>query len=156
MSTSRSRFAPNVPAPTTAATATASPSMALRTGTPALAPRAPGSNANRTPVTAASGAPAFARRSASRWRRCGGGSAAAGRAPACRHAVTATRAASSATIAAPPAASTPAFTLTPGFGSASRAGPIGVSGEAAMAITTAPRAPATVAALTSSRLAASS
>jgi len=153
--TRRSRFAPNVPAPATAATAIARPSMALRTGT--LARPVPGSSANRTPVTAASGAPARDSRSASRGRRCGGSmTSAAGRAPACRHAVTATRAASSTTIAAAPAASTPAFTLTPGCGSASRAGPIGVSGDAAMAITTAPMAPPTVAAAISAMLAANS
>ena len=153
--TRRSRFAPNVPAPATAATATARPSMALRTGT--LARPVPGSSANRTPVTAASGAPARDSRSASSGRRRdGSATSAAGRAPACRHAVTATRAASSTTIAAAPAASTPAFTLTPGSGSASRAGPIGVSGEAAIAIATAPRAPATVAAAVSAMLAANS
>ena len=153
--TRRSRFAPNVPAPATAATATARPSRALRTGT--LARPVPGSSANRTPVTAASGAPAHDSRSASRGRRRdGSATSAAGRAPACRHAVTATRAASSTTIAAAPAASTPAFTLMPGSGSASRAGPIGVSGDTAMAIATAPRAPATVAAAVSAMLAANS
>ena len=153
--TRRSRFAPNVPAPATAATAMARPSMALRTGT--LARPVPGSSANRTPVTAASGAPANDSRSTSRGRRRNGSStSAAGRAPACRHAVTATRAASSTTIAAAPAASTPAFTLTPGCGSASRAGPIGVSGDTAMAIATAPRAPATAATAASAMLAANS
>ncbi len=65
--TRRSRFAPNVPAPATAATATARPSMALRTGT--LARPVPGSSANRTPMAAASGAPARDRRSASSGRR---------------------------------------------------------------------------------------
>ena len=59
-------------------------------------------------------------------------------------------------MAAAPAASTPAFTLTPGCGSASRAGPIGVSGEAAMAIATAPRVPATAAAAVSATLAVNS
>ena len=89
--TRRSRFAPNVPAPATAATAIARPSMALRTGT--LARPVPGSSANRMPVTAASGAPTNDSRSTSRGRRRNGSStSAAGRAPACRHAVTATRA----------------------------------------------------------------
>ena len=153
--TRRSRFAPNVPAPATAATATARPSMALRTGT--VARPAPGSRAKRTPVTALSGAPALASRSASRPRcRDGSAASAAGRAPARRHAVTATRATSSITIAAAPAASTPALTLTPGCGSASRAGPMGVSGDAAIAIATAPIAPAIVAAAVSAMLAANS
>ena len=153
--TRRSRFAPNVPAPATAATATARPSMALRTGT--LARPVPGSRANRTPVAAGSGTPASDSRSASSGRRRdGAATSAAGRAPASRHAVTATRAVSSTTIAAAPAARMPAFTLTPGSGSASRAAPIGVSGEAAMAIATAPRAPATVAAAVSAMLAANS
>ena len=150
--TRRSRFAPNVPAAATAATATARPSMALRTGT--LARPLPASSANRTPVTAASGAPTRDSPSASSGRRTDG--SAAGRAPACRHAGTATRAASSTTMAAAPAARMPAFTLTPGCGSASRAGPIGVSGEAATAIATAPRAPATAAAAVSATLAVNS
>jgi len=129
--------------------------MALRTGT--LARPVPGSSANRTPVATVSGTPASDNRSASRGRRRdGSATSAAGRAPASRHAVTATRAASSTTIAAAPAASTPAFTLTPGLGSASRAGPIGVSGDTAIAIATAASAPATVAAAVSAMLAANS
>ena len=59
-------------------------------------------------------------------------------------------------IAAKPAASTAAFTLTPGSGSASRAGPIGISGEAAMATPHATAAPAAAAKPTSTRPAASS
>jgi hypothetical protein len=160
VSTRRSRFAPNVIATATAATATARPSMVLRTGTLGRPPPpVPGSSANRTPVAAVTGAPARARRSANRALRedsAAAASAAAGRAPACRHAVTATRASSSATIAAAPAASTPVFTLTPGCGSASRAAPIGVSGDAAIAIATAPMAPARAATATSRALAANS
>ena len=154
VSTSRSRFAPNVAAPATAATATARPSTALRTGTAARP--LPGSSANRIPVTAASGAPARASRSAvfARCRDDSWPAGAAGCAGACRQAVTATRTRSRAVMAANPTARTGTLTATPGSGSASRAGPIGISGDAATAMTHAPAAPAAEAAVTSARPAA--
>ena len=83
--TRRSRFAPNVPAPATAATATARPSMALRTGTLAR----PRSRVEREPHAGDGGERRAGPRQAA--RRAAGGAPTAprgpgGARPACRHA----------------------------------------------------------------------
>ena len=65
-----------------------------------------------------------------------------------------TRATSSATIAAAPTPSTVTSTLAPGPGSARRAGPIGISGDAATAVATAMTAAAAAAVPTSASPAA--
>ncbi|HEY7013249.1 MAG TPA: hypothetical protein VH480_10860 [Streptosporangiaceae bacterium] len=67
----------------------------------------------------------------------------------------ATRASSKITIAAKPAVSTGTSAFRPGWGSARRAGPIGISGEAAKATAQASTAPAAAATPTSIRPAVS-
>ena len=127
-----SRFAPKVNAAATASTGSAVPARALRTGM-ALRPR-PGSSARRTPVTAVTGAPAPASHRAASDRRVAAGPVRPrGRAEARRQAGQAARASIKIVISAAPAASTVVSALTPGDGSASRAAPIGISGDAATA-----------------------
>ena len=64
---------------------------------------------------------------------------------ACRHATTSTIATSATAIAAPPTASTSASKWNPGAGSARRARPIGMSGDASQAPMTASAVPTTTA-----------
>ena len=129
-------------AATTAATATIVPASALRTGT-AVRPR-PGSNAIRTPMLPGTD-PASPSADPSRDGRAGrparpppSGPRAR---PAARHAAGTSTASGSTAMTARPTPSTARLTSTPGAGSASRAGPIGISGEAAMATATAMHRP---------------
>ena len=121
------------------------PARALRTGT-AVRPR-PGSNAIATPTPPVTEP---ARVSAPPIRdRCPvwGGSATPSGPPAAlaaRQAAPASSASGSSAITAKPGARMARFTSTPGSGSASRAGPIGISGDAAMATATAMTPPARV------------
>ena len=139
----------------TVSTDSAVPASALRTGT-AVRPR-PGSRANRAPVAAVTGTPAPASHATTPDGRPAVLARAAAAAlpadPAC-HAAHAARATSSAAIAAAPRPSTATSALTPGPGSARRAGPIGVSGDAATATATAMTAAAAAAAPTSTSPAA--
>ena len=146
MDTSPTRLAPNTAAAITAVTAMAVPARALRTGT-AVRPR-PASNAIRTPI-APDTAPVLPSSLASHGRPV---RATAGSAPpsglaaraAARHAARASTVRGSSAITAAPAPRTARLSSTPGSGSASRAGPIGISGDAVTAITTASAAPVTV------------
>ena len=139
------RLVPNTAAAVTAATATMVPASALRTGT-AVRPR-PGSNAIRTPMAPGTD-PARPSADPSRDGRAGptGSATPSGpRArPAARHASGTSTASGSTAMATRPAPRMARLTSMPGAGSASRAGPIGISGEAAMATPTATTAPATV------------
>ncbi len=135
------KLAPKTAAVITAATATIMPDRALRTGT-AVRPR-PGSRAIRTPIPAVTGS--------ARASRCvrafSGGrvswSPGAGW-PATRQAAGASRSSGSSAMRHAPAPSTATLTSTPGAGSASRAGPMGISGDAATAPATARMLPATL------------
>ena len=153
--TSWSRLAPKVKAAVTASTDSVAPARTLRTGT---APRpAPGSSAKRAPVVTVTGAPALASDPASReWPpgRDGASPGPAARADARCQAGHAVQASSTTTIATAPVASTIPATLMPGSGSARRASPIGISGDAATATATAATAPAAPAVPTSTRPAA--
>ena len=141
------RLAPKTAAAASAATAMTLPASALRTGTAVLP--WPGSNAIATPAPPVTD-PAWVSAAASRdGRAC---RAAAGSATprgpcACRAARQAggtSTARGSSAMAATPAPRIARFTSTPGSGSASRAGPIGMSGDAAIAMATAMIAPVTV------------
>ena len=139
----------------TASTDSVVPARALRTGTAARP--APGSSAKRAPVVTVTGAPALASDAASRERlpaRHGALPGPAARADARRQAGHAVHASSSTTMATAPAVSTVPATLTPGSGSARRASPIGISGDAATATATAATAPTAPATPTSTRPAA--
>ena len=141
MPTSRVRFAPNVTAATTAVTASTVPTIALRTGT-AVRPR-PGSSAMRTPVATVGGRPARVAASPSREGvslPAAMVSAPRRRDAAC-HAGSAARKSRRTTMTANPTPSRATFTWNPGWGSASRAGPMGISGEATAATTNASIAP---------------
>ena len=152
-----SRLAPNTAAATTAATATTVPASALRTGT-AVRPR-PGSSAIRTPIPPVSD-PAMPSAEPSREARTGLGGSATPRGlapgPAASQMDGSTSSIGSSTVTARPAPSTARLTSMPGLGSASRAGPIGISGEAAMAIPVPSRPPARVTRPTQSSDAAAS
>ena len=138
----RARLAPKTSAATTAATATAVPVSALRTGT-ALRPR-PGSKAIRAPIAAVGAPPRPASAAASRDRAAGSGcpEPRLPPAPAACQAAGAMTSTGRRAMATSPRPRTPRFTCTPGSGSASRAGPIGINADAATAITTATQAPA--------------
>ena len=130
------------------------PASAARTGTADL-PR-PGWRARRTPSVTVTGASAPDSHLASRgWRGSGAAvSEAAGVALASRQAGQVTQATRSPTMAAGTAVSTSQSVLIPGDGSASRAAPTGISGDAATATAAARTAPAAVATATSSSPAA--
>ena len=121
---------------------------ALRTGT-ALRPR-PGSNAIRIPRAAVS-EPAWAAAVASRDGRAGaaGPPGRAGRAT--RQATGTSRASGAMTATASPAARSAGSTCTPGLGSACRAAPTGIRGEAATATPTAISPPPAVTAAARAR-----
>ena len=143
MPTSARKLAPKTIAATTAATATVVPTRALRTGT-AVRPW-PGSNAIRTPRAAGTEPPSpSAGPSRDRCRGAAGsaspsapGARAAARSAAGTIAISGTPA-----MTAKPAPRMARLTSIPGLGSASRAGPIGISGDAAMATPTAMAPPA--------------
>ena len=122
------------------------PARALRTGTAVLP--WPGSNAIATPAPPVTD-PAWVSAAASRdGRDCRAVGSATPRGPcawrAARHAGGVSTARGSSAMAANPAPRMARLTSTPGCGSASRAGPIGISGDAAMATATATMAPVTV------------
>ena len=128
------RLAPNTAAATTAATATIVPASALRTGT-AVRPR-PGSNAIRTPMLPATD-PARPSADPSRDGRAGSAGSATPSGPrarpAARQAAWPSTASGSTAMHAEAHPEDGQVDLDPGAGSASRAGPIGISGEAATA-----------------------
>src|SRR6202167_1908656 len=136
---------PKTSAATTAVIATVVPTSALRTGT-AVRPR-PGSNAIRTPAAPGTD-PARPRADPSRDGGAGAAGSATPSGPGARAAARKTPGSSNAsgsrTVAAKPTPGIPGVTPTPGSGSARRAGPIGISGEAASATATASTPPATV------------
>ena len=122
------------------------PARALRTGTAVLP--WPGSNAIATPAPPVTD-PAWVSAAASRdGRDCLAMGSATPSGPcawrAARHAGGASTARGSRAMAANPAPRMARLTSTPGCGSASRAGPIGISGDAAMATARATMAPVTV------------
>jgi hypothetical protein len=122
---------PKTMAATTAATAAVVPTRAPRTGT-ALRP-CPGSNAIRTPKLPGT-EPASPSAEASREERTGAGSAspsAPGARAAARSAVGTTISSGAAAMTANPAARMARLTSIPGLGSAARAAPTGMSGDAA-------------------------
>ena len=149
MLTRPSRLVPKTAAATTATTATMVPAIALRTGT-AVRP-CPGSRAIRAPRPPVT-EPALPSARASRDTRCGpAGSATLGgppATPAARQAVGSTSSSGASAVTARPAPKTVRLISTPGLGSASRAGPIGISGDAAMAMPVPSRPPPTVTAAT--------
>ena len=130
------------------------PASAARTGTADL-PR-PDWRARRTPSMTVTGAPAPDSHAAIRGWRDGGVAVggAAGHALASRQAGQAAQPTRSPTMATGPAVSTSQSVLIPGDGSASRAAPTGISGDAATAAAAARTAPAAVATATSSSPAA--
>ena len=131
------------------------PASAARTGTADL-PR-PGWRARRTPSVTVTGAPApDSHRVIRGWRGSGAAvsEAAAGHALASRQAGQAAQPTRSPRMATGPAASTSQSVLIPGDGSARRAAPTGVSGDAATATAAARTAPAADAMATSSSPAA--
>ena len=136
-------------APVTAMTATVTPASELRAGT-AERPR-PGSVAWPIPIATLGRRPARKLQSANVARRAR--RARLGRAlvrGVARHAGTTATATINTTIATNPAASTNQSSARPGCGSAMRAGPIGIIGDAATAMTKARIAPATAASATCS------
>ena len=131
------------------------PARAARTGTADL-PR-PGCRARRTPSVTGTGTSAPDSHLAIRdWRGSGAAMSepAAGHGLASRQAGQAAQPTRSPRMAAGPAVSTSQSALIPGDGSASRAAPTGISGDAATATVAARTAPVAVAAATSSRLTA--
>ena len=152
MPTSPRKLAPKTTAPTTAATASMVPASALRTGT-ALRPR-PASKAIRTPRLPGT-EPASPRAADSRESRTGAAGPSSPGAPggraAARSAPGISTSSGAPAMITNPAARIGTLTSIPGAGSANRAGPMGISGDAAMAITTAAAAPAVVTTATLAR-----
>ena len=146
------RLVAKVTAAATAAIATVVPARALRTGT-AVRPR-PGSNAIRTPTLPVT-EPSLVSTGPSREARAGAAGSATPSGPctraAARQAAGTSTASGSNAMAAKPTPRMARLTSTPGCGSARRAGPIGMSGEAATAIATATAAPASVTTATRAR-----
>ena len=135
------RLLPNTPAAVTAAAATAMAASAVRTGT-AVRPW-PRSKAICTPIPPAT-EPATPSAVPSREGRCRteGPAGLPGRRLAVRQATGAATASSASTMTAKPTVKITTLTSIPGAGSASRAGPIGISGDPATAIATARQPPA--------------
>ena len=120
----------------TVAIASAAPTMVVRTGT-AVRPR-PGSRAIRTPVPATSDDPDTRSHPANREGRDASWSACPIRTGRLyHHADAAASASTTAATAMNPTPSTSPSTERPGLGSAVRAAPMGMSGDAATATTTA-------------------
>ena len=125
------RLLPKTAVAHSAATPATEPISAVPTGT-ARVPR-PRSRACRMPMTAPGGAPAAAAAPATADGRVAGARSAAARTRAARSAGSTPSTSTTATVASAPRPSTGASKASPGAGSASRASPIGASGDSSMA-----------------------